>query len=210
MDRSGFANFDFDQQKNEFLFFEHGRLRTNIIVVLALLGFLLWISTWLIDPAWDPQLAHGKGAWIVALLLIMPVAVRVVVLGVSAGWIAEAAYRVALRSFDGKPDFVIGISGIADLNPSGPKAILWDDLIEIRWIMRRDTLSARSRPICLQFAAHRARPSWLWPAVWHAMPAFITERRIEITPHMVGMDDNGIRRLIERYRGRPSITETTI
>jgi hypothetical protein len=204
------ANFDLDPQKNDFLFFERGRPRTTILVLVGLLGLLLWMSALITDPNWHPHYLRGKGAWVIALMLLMPIAVRAVVLAVTTGWIAEAGYRFAVRCFDGKPDFAIGASGVADLNPWAPRAILWRDLTDVRRVSTPPSLFTRGRSVCLQFVANRQRPSWFPPGLWDAMPACVTEVRIAITPRSVGMDDEDVRRLIERYSGRIAISERTI
>ena len=209
MDRHSFANFDFDPLKNHFLFFERGRPRSDFLVRASLLCFLLWAGAWLVDPAWQPGALRGKGAEFVALVLLIPIGVRVVLIGITVGWMADTAYRVAMRSFDDKPDYAIGVSGIADLDPHAPRVILWPDLIAICRNKTRQTLLSRSLLINIEFAALRPRPAWLPLALWHVIPAYFTERRISIAPNSVGTDDNGIVRLIERYHGRATIFEKT-
>ena len=120
---SGFAQFDLDPARNELLFYENGRRRVGVLALVGLLAFMLWTSTILVDPSWHPTYLRGKGAWIIALLLLLPIAVRAAVCALATGWMAELGYRKIVRSFDGKPDFVIGASGVADLVEAGADII---------------------------------------------------------------------------------------
>src|SRR5436305_549597 len=95
------TGFDLDPAKNDLLYLERGRPHTRILVIVGLLAFMIWLSAQILDPNWNPRYVHGKGAWIVALFALMPLAVRAAILAVTTGWIAEAGYRVVIRSFDG-------------------------------------------------------------------------------------------------------------
>lgn len=210
MDRSQLAQFDLDPHKNEFLFLEHGRPRIRLVLLAGAVIFLLWIASALVAPNQTWNSLHGRGAGIAALFLLVPLAVRVSILALTLGWMFEALYRGTVRSFDNKPDFMIGASGIADLNPWSPQIIFWDDLAEVRRVMTRPTLLRNSQSIALLFVAARPQPRWLMAAIWEALPSFITERRIQITPDTVGMNDDVFGKLIERYAGRVAIRDTTI
>jgi len=208
MDQNEQTSFDLDPTKNDFLFFEHRRSYISIFLIIGLLALMIWVSSIVLDPHWNPRNLHGRGAWIVALLVLMPIAVRAAILAITTGWIAELCYRTAVRSFDNKPDFVIGVSGVADLNPWAPRVILWHELNDIRRITRSPSLFSNGGTDCFLFvAAKPAAPSTKW---WNVMPSSVNERRIAIRPSAVGMDDDGVLRLIRRYSGRTHITERTV
>lgn len=203
MDQTQQAGFDLDPAKNDFLFFARGWARFALLVLIGILALMVWFTSQLLDPSWHPHYAHGKGALIIALVVMMPVVVRVTLLVGTIGWIAERVYRMAVRAFDSKPDFAIGVSGVADLNPWTPRAIRWDEMIDIRRI------SSRGKPLYLQFVTRKPCPEWIPASTWDRLPGTMTERRIVISPRWIGMDDDCLCRLVESYSGRTRITERT-
>jgi ABC-type sugar transport system permease subunit len=200
------SEFDFDPRANVFLYLERGRPLTSAIVTVGLVALLLLVAALVVDPDWQPRSLRGKGAWIIALLLLLPIAVRVVVLGVVTGITAEAAFRGIWQAFDGKPDYLIGTSGIADLSPWRPCFILWRDLHELRRLTTSQW-SGPEKPILLQFAARRQPPSWVPLWFWSVLPAWLTERSVTLAPEWVGLDFRGFEWLIERYAGRIAIRD---
>jgi hypothetical protein len=198
--------FDFDPRANEFLYLERGRPLTSAIVTVGVVALLLLTAALVVDPDWHPRSLRGKGVWVIALLLLLPIAVRVVVLGVVTGITAEAAFRGIWQAFDGKPDFVIGRSGIADLNPWRPRVILWHELHEVRRLTTSNWFGP-GKPMLLEFAARRRRPRWLPATLWDMLPACLTERRIDLSPEWFGLDFRGFEWLIERYAGRIAIRD---
>lgn len=154
------------------------------------------------DPNWNPGRAPSKGAWVLALLLLLPAAVRAGLLVLFLGIFAEGYFRQTSRIFDRKPDFVIGPSGIADLNPWSPQAILWDDIVGITRALSGRSLFFPQTAVSLHFRAPDKRPRWIPTWLWKSLPAWITERHIVLFPEMLGMTEEEIFKIVERFGGR--------
>jgi hypothetical protein len=172
------------------------------LIVGGLLVFFVSAAVWMSNPDWNPGPVRGKGAGVIALLLLLPAIVRGILLVLLIGFLAEGSYRNACRMYDGEPDFLIGPSGIADLNPWRPQAILWDDVVGITRAWSSLSLFTQQKVLSIHVRAPGRKPTWIPPWFWKFMPARLTEREVVLFPDQLGMTEEEVFRIVERFGGR--------
>jgi hypothetical protein len=196
------SEFTFDPSRDVVLFFRRRNpwLWSLLVggILVAVLSFTLRVT----DPNWIPDGIRGRGMWIVALLALMPVAMRGLLLTLLIGVTAEMMFRGTWRIFDRNPDFVIGSHGIADLNPWCPEVIAWKELHRVTRTISRGWLFKQAKPLSLNFVARRSPPNWLSSDLWRVLPEFITERQISIYPDSLGLAEDQVLSIAERFTGK--------
>jgi hypothetical protein len=197
-----FSAFTFDPEQDVLLHLRPERSWLWLLLAGGFLAALVFIAQAMADPNWNPG-RSSKGAWVLLLLLLLPAALRVALMIFLIGFLAEGLFRQANRIFDSRPDFVIGPAGVADLNPWSPQAILWDDITGITRALSSPSLfSGRQETVSIHFRAPGKKPAWIARWLWTSLPAWITERHIVLFPNLLGMKEEEIFQIVERFGGR--------
>ena len=203
-----FSRFDIHDPDNVYLYVKRRGPLFWILVGGGLFAALLWFINGALDPDWAPHDTRRTGAWLVALLALMPLPARAVLLACLLALVAEALYRSFYRMYNGRCAFVIGPSGVARLDPWIPCALGWDEVREIRREIPRRSWKRRTPSLEFAFLSRPARaPHYLPEWLWQRLPTRLTGRRIEVSPRAVGHSDDQLLWLIRRFAGPVTIVD---
>src|SRR5207249_2250887 len=132
---------------------------------------------------------RGRGAWLIALMLLLPLAVRALLCALVLGLVMEGIYRRTLLTYDKLPDLAIRPSGIAQLNPWRPRVLNWQEIRHIRRYVTKSLLDRHPKLMSLAFTASRPPPEWLPTRLWELFPGYWTDRGIAIVPDSFGLTE---------------------
>ena len=205
---SRFSRFDFNDPKNVYLYVD----RRGPIFWVLLLGFVFGALIWFMDsamrPDWVPPTTRGKGAWPMAVVYLMPLPVRAIVFACFLAIAAESFYRLYHRMYDGRSAFVIGPSGVAQIDRWYPCSLGWEEVQEIRREMAMNVYGNLSTTIMFVFLSHPARPARHMPGwLWDMLSAPLTRRRVRMSPKTYGSDDDQLLGLIRQFAGPVTIVD---
>lgn len=190
-------SFNFEARENIVFFYRRrDPLYWAVTLALALAVFVLGILSFQ-DP---PPRFRGRGAAVAALIAAIPPAPRAVLLAVILGWLIECMVRKTLRIYDGRPDLLIGPSGVADLDPWNPRALRWEEIREVRLETRRTTLRRKVRS-GLAFVG-RPKAPWFLPrrsVDW--LPSSWTENAIRFFSRELQVSDDELIAVARRFAG---------
>src|ERR1700741_5438360 len=131
--RSGrFSQFDFDDRENVYLYVDRRGPLFWVLLLGLVFGALIWFMNSAILTDGIPPPTRGKGAWPTALVYLMPLPVRAIAFACLLAIAAECFYRLYHRMYDGPSAFVIGPTGVAQIDRWRPCSLGWDEMEEIR------------------------------------------------------------------------------
>jgi hypothetical protein len=193
--------FNFNDPDNAYLSFARPNpWRLALVFVLVLTPFMVFtVASFCTDCA--PQSIDTISAMLLAFFYWIPFGLRVAVLGIALAWIAVHLLRRVYCMYDDKPDFVIGPSGIADLNLWHPRAFTWNDIGEVQRVWIGRSLFTRGRPMTLQFVAQNRPPAGVPGWLWDLLPLSWTGRTIQVAPQAVGVPEDEILEKVEQFAG---------
>ena len=200
------SKFDFRDRENVFLFYKRRHPIIWGLHIGLVLAIMVVVTLALMDPSLHPSY-RARGAWLIALLLLLPLTVRALLCALVLGYALESIYQRTRLVYDKLPDIALGPSGIAQLDPWRPRAFGWQEIQHIRRFVTQGSLILRPRVIWLSFSAPRARPKWLQPWLWGLLPSHWIDRGIAITPKNFGLTEAELLKTVERFAGRIPMTE---
>jgi hypothetical protein len=211
MASSDLSTFNFDARENVALFFHRPHPVYWVAVNTLVLALMLWLAAWAIDPNWHPSGLRGKSGWVIGLLVLLPVTIRGIVLAIGIGCAAESIYRQTWRTYDRRPGFVLGPTGIADLNPWHPQAFAWREVHQVsRHIIINRFRRQRETLLTLVFRAPGKPRFGIPPCWWNRLPALVTDRRISIVPSQLGLTEAEVLAVVERFAGKIPVTNYVV
>lgn len=108
------------------------RLRLSVYRSWTLIAIaVVFVSTFgpiyvtVVDPEWHPRRIQGKGAWLVLLLLALPIFWRALVLWSLGGLAALGLTTRAVRLGDRQIDYIIGPDGITNVGLFYSRMVAW-------------------------------------------------------------------------------------
>lgn len=193
--------FDFNDPDNAYLSFARPNpWRLALVFALVLIPCAVFaVAGFCTDCA--PQSVNTAGAALLALFYFIPFGLRVVILGITFVWIGVHLFRRTYCMYDDKPDYVIGPSGIADLNLWHPRAFTWNDIGEVQRVWIGRSLFTNGRPMALLFVAKKMPPAGIPGWLWDLLPLSWTGRKIEVAPQAVGVPEDEILQKVEQFAG---------
>lgn len=178
---SELSKIDLKSRENVVLCWKRWHPVVYTLVIGALLAASVFGVLLLIDPSYRSGEYHGRGAWLIALFALLPFAVRIVLVSVLIGLLMEGLFRYTHLIYGELPAYVIGPDGIAILLPWNPRALTWREIRECKRMSSQDVFGNET-------------------GVWLSFRA--PDRMINITPYMVGMTEEEVVKIIERFAGR--------
>lgn len=199
MGRKELDSFNFEARENVVLFYRRRDPLFWGLLLLAVLAILVAGTLILFDPPSNLR-PRGRGAGVAAVLLLVPPAPRAVLLAVLLGWSTECVVRKTLRIYDRRPDLLIGPSGVADLDPWTPRALRWEEIVEVRLETRRTLLRRRVRS-GLAFVGPPKAPWFLPRRAVDWLPSGWTENAIRFVPRELQVRDDELIAIARRFAG---------
>ncbi|NVO17814.1 MAG: hypothetical protein HXX10_27655 [Rhodoplanes sp.] len=193
-------SFNFEARENVVLFYRRrDTLYWGLLGLLVLAVTLVGIAV-LADPPSGLRL-RGRGAALAHLVILIPPLPRALVLAATLGWTLERLVRRTIRIYDRRPDLLIGPSGVADLDPWTPRALRWDEIVELRRETRRTTFRRRPVGAGLAFIGRPQAPWGLPRRTVDWLPARWTERTIRLLPRELDIPDEDVIAIARRFTG---------
>lgn len=192
-------SFNFEARENIVFFYR----RRDPLYWAVTLAVALAVVVFGILSLRDPQPGfrrRGRGAAMVALIAAIPPAPRAVLLAVILGWLLECMIRKTLRIYDRRPDFLIGPSGVADLDPWNPRALRWEEIREVRLDTRRTMLRRKVRS-GLAFVGRPKAPRFLPRRSVDWLPPGWTENAIRFFSRELEVSDDELIAIARRFAG---------
>jgi hypothetical protein len=203
-----FSQFDFGDRDNVYLYVDRRGPLYWVLLLGLVFGALIWFMDSAMHPDWVPPTTRGKGAWPMALIYLMPLPVRVIAFACFLAILAECFYRFYHRMYDGRSAFVIGPSGVAQVDRWYPCSLGWGEVQEIRREMAPNVWGNLSTTIMFAFLSRPAKPPRHIPGwFWDMLPAKLTGRRVRINPKAYGSDEDQLIRLIRQFAGPVTIVD---
>ena len=190
-----------DQQASRFL-----------LAALCIVGMSVLVSVTLTDPNFPrPGVhLHGRGAGLILLFLLLPLALRALLLWSITGTLGLALVVRARRISDRKVDYVIGRRGITDIGVFRARHLDWGEVRRVvlfdlqskpTWFSR----SVKTAGIFAEFDTGIDRD--VYGPIQRASYNLFARKRIIIPLRFVGLDASAMKRIVQRFQPAMPITE---
>jgi hypothetical protein len=189
-----------DQQASRFL-----------LAALCIVGMSVLVSVTLTDPDFPrPGVhLHGRGAGWILLLLLLPLAVRAVLLWSITGTLGLALIVRARRMADRRVDYIIGRRGITDIGLFHTRHFDWRQIRRVVLIDQRRSGWFRkpTKPGAIFAVFDTGMDAGVSGAIPRASHSLFVRRRITIPLRFVGVEAAAMKRIVRRFRPAVPIEE---